>query len=203
MLKKKFSWIWLLVIAVLIASTAYFAVKSSSYEASVEQANDQIEQAEYLLSEIYYLQGLGWELVGKSMNEIAVYDKDKKPVPIQQLLAGPKLAYVFSQETCWTCVMRDIAFLEKVSEVIGKDRIVIIGKRARYDFLFKSDDFKFWRDHLYRSKLNLFDANIELHEMSFFIFTDSLSRVQLANYSSKNLDASNELLLEYLKNYAF
>lgn len=203
MSKFNFSRFWLILSIVLICSTAYFALKCEGYRASIEESNYEMEHIEYLLSETHYLKGLGWSLQEDSVTDVTLYDQYKNQVKAKEVLANGKLVFIFGQETCWPCVSRDLAFLDDVAKVIGKERIVIVGKRVRHDFLFKSSDFSQWRDNLYRSKLNLFEANVELPEMSMFVVTDRDSQIRLANYSSKSLDTSNELLLDYLKRHDF
>lgn len=201
-MQKRFLIILGIIFVLLLGSLhSYYRNRMTFTQTSQRQLEADLDNLKYLLEESFRLQSHSLVLTSSDVNDWELLSESGKQVELASLNDSPKLIYLFENETCWDCVYKDLEYLGEIAEDIGEENILLIGESVRPGFLFHSKEFEVWKGQVYRTDKPLFPKGYKLPGQPLFLIINSGGSVELAQYSSVNSTAVNEMLSTFLQTY--
>lgn len=118
---------------------------------------------------------LQYHAENQEVKNIALYDKDNKKVFISDILSNhSKLIYYYSETGCSSCFEPFLYKLDSITNLIGKDNIIVISDYANYRTFKASVNDKFKHINIYRitQKLDMIKTHDNDYAYAFLMKSD-------------------------------
>lgn len=124
-----------------------------------------------------------------------ITDSANNYVMLNDLIKGEKFIYYFNEKNCFTCVENYLPFIQKISDKLGKDKVLILGTYSIKQNLFLALSKFDLRGLKIYNTIDLIEKNEKISQLnSPFIFkVDSFSNVSKIFIPEKDLPELSEL----------
>ena len=102
-------------------------IKKNDIEIKALQA--QRGDGQYMIENLTIISKLQYMAEGRKISDLILYEVNKDSTNLNSLLSQKgKLVFFFSEQSCSICFLPFLKKLEKLSNIIGEDNIIVMGK---------------------------------------------------------------------------